>query len=157
MEVGRGEVEGVPETGARAPGRVRVSDTSGWAERLVALVALVVITALDFGIWLSWCPGQVVYYSHEEGWRITGLAAVLVIAAAAAGWRRHFYIAICVIPYVLTICFSWYASSFDNADGLWGVGAMLMLLGSSMGVLLVAGLACLAQGWIQKRRAIHRL
>ncbi len=150
MGIGRGEVEGVPETIEPPQGKVRASDRRRRAEGLVTLTALIVITALAFGIWLSWYPGQVVHDKRDDGWRITGITVVLVIAAAAAGWRRHVDIATMAIPCVLTVCFAWFASSYDKDDGLSSLGATLMFLGSTMGVRVVASLARRTRNWIQE-------
>ena len=108
---------------------------------------LAVLTAGNYLAWLGWDQrydigsGGVVTGPYQS-WQVAGLLIGLAVLAAFAGWRRHPEVAIAVIPAVMTLCFSVDAAP-DSP--LWAVGAVLVALGTLIGVTLVASLATIAQ------------
>ena len=113
---------------------------------------LAVLTAGNYLVWLGWDqrvdvgPGGVVADRYEP-WQVVGLVIGLAILAAFAGWRRHSAVAIAVIPAVMTLCFSVDAAP-DSP--LWVIGAVLVAVGTLIGVTLVASFVMIAQ---QRREA----
>jgi hypothetical protein len=108
---------------------------------------LAVLTAGNYLAWLGWDqhydigPGGVATGPYQW-WQVAGLVIGVGALAAFAGWRRHPEVAIAVIPAVITLCFSVDAAP-DSA--FWAIGAVLVALGTLVGVTLVAGLATVAQ------------
>jgi GNAT superfamily N-acetyltransferase len=85
-----------------------------------------------------------------QAWQVLGLTAVLVGLAVWAARRGQGIAATLVISAVLTLAFSVTASRDPNNDGLWGVGATMLLVGSTLGLGLVS---LLTTRWMRGVRA----
>jgi hypothetical protein len=137
--------------------KVRGSDVAGVAVGWLGSAfwmawMLAVLTAGNYLAWLGWDQrGDVgrggVVADQYEPWQVVGLVLGLAIVAAFAGWRRHSAVAIAVIPTVMTLCFSVDAAP-DSP--LWAIGAVLVAVGTLIGVTLVASFVMIAQ---QRREA----
>lgn len=116
-----------------------MNTTVGWA------VALAVLTAGAYAAFLGWDDEyQVdsvtgVATGPYEAWQVIGLGAICAFVAGVAGWYRTAAIAVIVMPVVLVIGFVVSAIGDGSAgDGLFVVGALLLGVGSLLGVGLVA-------------------
>ncbi|MFI2754907.1 hypothetical protein ACGIF2_15865 [Cellulomonas sp. P22] len=86
-----------------------------------------------------------------EAWQVVVLVLVLAGTAAVAGWHRRTWVATLTMTVVLTLCWSYDAATdpADLNDGLWPVGALLVLIGTFVGAAVVAGVAAA----VARRRA----
>ncbi|MFC0624851.1 hypothetical protein [Kribbella deserti] len=73
-----------------------------------------------------------------EAWQAISLAVVIGILAAIMGRAGKALLAIEVIPATLALVFAIDAATGDNADGLWVIGALLVLICAAAGVAVVA-------------------
>ena len=113
--------------------------------KLLWVVALAVVTAAAYSAFLAWDseyqidPVTKVASGPYEAWQVIGLGAVCVIAAAIAGWHRQTLLVVLVMPLVLMIAFILTAmADKSTGDGLFMVGAIMMFVGSFVGLGIVS-------------------
>jgi peptidoglycan/LPS O-acetylase OafA/YrhL len=75
-----------------------------------------------------------------QPWQVIACGVVLAAVVFAAGWRGRTWVAVLVVPVVLTVCFSVDAATGTDGDGLWPIGAALVAVGSLLGAAAVATL-----------------
>ncbi|MGH3913108.1 MAG: hypothetical protein ACRDTC_06820 [Pseudonocardiaceae bacterium] len=109
------------------------------------MAVLAVATAASYLVWTAWnryreFDAQGSAESPYEPWQASGLMLVLIVGvlAGVAGWRRCAWAAVLVIPTVLTLCISIIGATDPDGDGLWVIGAMLVMISSFLWVCLVA-------------------
>lgn len=113
-----------------------------WTGLLVA-----VITAIAYAALLGWDTGyQTDPVTGEisgpyQAWQVITLALVIGALAAWAGWNDHLALALLVIPTTLVIAFLVLTVRGQDETGLFIVGALLLLIGSAVGVGIAGGLA----------------
>ncbi|MFF5263582.1 hypothetical protein ACFY4C_32040 [Actinomadura viridis] len=96
-------------------------------------VAAVLLTMLDWLVWLGWDQR---YDVHPDGtvsgpyqaWQVIGFVLVLVVAAGPAAWRGHAAAALAgaTAGMAAATTLDW----SDDDSGLWLVGAFLMTAGT---------------------------
>lgn len=105
--------------------------------------------------WLGWDQHPDL---HADGsttgpyqpWQVLGLVVTLFLVTRAGAARRASVITCTVLALTMTACFGVDAGTNAHADGLWVVGAALVLVGSALGAAIVATLYRQARG----RRAV---
>ena len=101
----------------------------GWAREVLMLALLAAAAALTCWIWLG---HDTVYQS----WQVIGCGTVFLLLGVLAGLRTRWRIlAVAVMALSFTVAWSIPASS-DDDTGLWGVGAIMVLIGSAFGATL---------------------
>jgi hypothetical protein len=109
-------------------------------------VALATVAA--YLLWLGWdqhydrAPDGSVTGPYAA-WQVVGLVLTLVVIAGACGWKQRPGTAVVVISWVLTLCFAVDAVTEppEHNDGLWVIGAVMVLGGALFGTATVAGAA----------------
>jgi peptidoglycan/LPS O-acetylase OafA/YrhL len=86
-----------------------------------------------------------------QPWQVITCGIVLAAVVFAAGWRGRTWVAVLVVPVVLTACFSVDAATDPDGDGLWPIGAALVAVGSLLGTAAVATLG----GYLGRRHRTH--
>lgn len=114
--------------------------------RVLTVAVVVVATLANYVGWLGWDTTKELGpdgYLHGpyEPWQVVGVVLVLGVIAAAAGWRRHPWVAVAVTTTVMTASFSVQGATEPRNDGLWPIGAFMVAIGTFLGVGLVAFLA----------------
>jgi uncharacterized membrane protein YfcA len=110
---------------------------------MAVAASLVVATAATYAALLSWDthktidPSTGTLTGPYSAWQVIVCGLVLVALGAMAVRRGHRGL-VFVIPGVFTLCWSVQAALDPNDDGLWPIGADLVLLGTCAG----AGLLC---------------
>lgn len=101
--------------------------------RWAAAAGLVVLTAASWFAWAGWGfaePGRF------AGWQIAGTAGCLIaIALLAPRWLPGWLVGV-VVPLSFTAAWAVTAASTDD-QGLWPIGAFLVLLGTAAGALVL--------------------
>lgn len=112
-----------------------------------ATAGLAALTALDYLAFLGWDqakdrnPVTGAQTGPYETWQVVGCASVLLalgLWAARSGPAALVF----VVPLVFTLCWAASASTDPAGDGLWPIGAALVLIGTTVGAaccLVVAG------------------
>lgn len=83
-----------------------------------------------------------------ETWQVGALCAVVALAAVWAGWRRGGRVASLSAAAAITAAFSVDAATDPENDGLWGVGAVTVLVATYLGCRLCT----LIGAWLRRRR-----
>jgi hypothetical protein len=115
---------------------------------LLAAVLVGTATLTSYVVFLGWDqtkepgPDGNLHGPHEV-WQVVGIVVALGLIAAAAGWRRHPWVAVIVTTVVMTACFSIQGARDPLNDGLWPVGAILVAFGTFAGVATVALVAAI--------------
>lgn len=108
-------------------------------------VVAVLLAGACFGAywgWLGWDqtyqrdPVTGVASGPYEPWQVVGCAVFLALVAAVAGLARQAAVAMVVMPIAFTLAWSIPAQASDDS-GLWGVGAVMILIGMAVGVCVV--------------------
>jgi len=81
-----------------------------------------------------------------EAWQVLLLGAVVVGLTVWASWKGHFLTALWAIPLALVVAFVIVAVLMADQTGLFMVGAILMAIGSVIGVAVLGGLTLAARG-----------
>lgn len=129
--------------GTRSSERWRLS---WWALGVAALLAAACFAA--YWGWLGWDqtyqldPVTGAASGPYEPWQVVGCALTLVLVAMVAGLARQAAVAMVVMPCAFTIAWSMPARATDES-GLWAVGAIMILVGMTAGVAVVAPLLSL--------------
>lgn len=117
---------------------------------LIAL-ALALATLVNYLVWLGWDQQKDIgpdgsVSGPYQSWQVIGLILTMVLITAVAGWCGHPWVAGIVTAAVLTLCWSVDAATDADSDGLWPVGAVLVAVGSFIGLTFVAHLAAALRG-----------
>lgn len=73
-----------------------------------------------------------------EPWQVVTLCAVVGAAAAWAGWRRAGLLGSAAATATMTVAFSLDAATERENDGLWPVGALMVLIATFFGSWICA-------------------
>ncbi|GAA3510803.1 hypothetical protein FHR32_003788 [Streptosporangium album] len=106
---------------------------------------LAVVTVANYMAWLGWDQKKDVLPDGSatgpyQPWQVAGVALGLGVLAAVAGRRGHPVIGAAAVSLTMTACWSVDAATSDDS-GLWAVGALLVLAGTSLGTGAVAAIA----------------
>lgn len=108
----------------------------------------VVITCGAYPLWLGWhatkhlVAGTSSYAGPYESWQVAGLAVTLGVVAAAGGWLRLIGATAVTAAVAVTAMFALDAAGKPSEEAnLWPIGAVLLLIGTTVGLLAVASLA----------------
>ncbi|MFI7427469.1 hypothetical protein ACIBPB_10820 [Micromonospora sp. NPDC049836] len=104
---------------------------------------LAVATVATWFAWLSWDTGYRV--DPETGatsgpyavWQVAGCVLTLVLVAALGGWWLGPWLVVPVMTVAFTAAWAAHAAATDDS-GLWVVGAVLVLIGTAAGSLVVS-------------------
>ncbi|MFF5205809.1 hypothetical protein [Streptosporangium sp. NPDC000396] len=135
----------MPEDGKTTPARRRRVAAGARAAGLLAAA-----TFVNYMIWLGWDQEKdEAPYGGLSGpyqpWQVVGVVLGLGALAAAGGWRGHPVAAAVAVTLTMTVCWSVDAATSDDS-GLWAVGAVMVLVGTSLGVGVVALCAAALRG-----------
>jgi hypothetical protein len=126
--------------------------------RLLAVVILLALTCFAaYWGWLGWDhtyqvdPRTGITSGPYEPWQVVGCVLSLAAVALTAGLITRAWAAMVVMPLAFTVAWSIPASSDDT--GLWGVGAIMILIGTSVGVPIVALPGAQLREYLQRRRS----
>jgi hypothetical protein len=112
--------------------------------RLMSILLAPITTVSGYFLWLGWHrPKQLHPDGHLTGpykaWQVLGFVLTLaIIAAAITWWSETVWIAPVMMTAVTTAYFSVEAATSDYNDGLWPIGAMLVMIGAALGITLVS-------------------
>ena len=118
----------------------------------VALVA-VVLTVAAWLAWLGWDrqrnPNGTGPY---EAWQVVGLALTLAVVAGACSWRSadasQARVVVVMMAAALTVPWSIDAATDKTQDAnMWPAGALLLFVGTTVGLWVVAGLTRAVRQW----------
>ena len=119
----------------------------------VALVALG--TLAIWGGWLGWDqsydvdPATGRQSGPYQRWQVIGCVMCLVLLAAiAARWLRLLPVVL-TMSVVFSLAFAVDGATSSEADGLWGVGAVMVFIGVAVGSAIVGG----ASSALRRRQA----
>ena len=118
-------------------------------------ITLSAAAALNYLAWLGWVQQKDVSPDGTtsgpyEVWQVVGLGAGIAALSIFAGWRKHPIVATIIVPIISTICFSVDSATDEDSDGLWGVSAFMILIGSLIGVGLASTITYLISRFRQK-------
>ena len=111
------------------------------------LVSIVLLAAVTVGTWAAWLGWETGYRTDPQTgsvsgpyswWQVAGCVLTLIVVAAVAGRWVSPFVVVPVVAGAFTVAWSARASSSDET-GLWGVGAILVLIGTAAGAALVVG------------------
>ena len=126
---------------------------------VLAIVAVLGVVVLTAGAWFGWLGWDSQYQTDPvtgvtsgpyESWQVIGCALTLVSVALAAGVLLHPLVPVAVMPVTFTAVWSVDAARTDDT-GLWGVGALMILVGFSLCALLLATVAYALLGGLRRR------
>ncbi|MEH0842110.1 hypothetical protein V6U81_06925 [Micromonospora sp. CPCC 205711] len=111
---------------------------------LLAGLLLALATVATWWAWLGWDTGYTT--DPETGatsgpyqpWQVAGCVLTLAVVAAVAGWWLRPWLVVPVMTLAFTAAWTIRAASTDDS-GLWAVGAVLVLVGTGVGVTVVSG------------------
>jgi hypothetical protein len=119
--------------------------------RLTGLLLTPIATAGGYFCWLGWHrPKQLQPDGRLTGphsaWQVMGLVLTLaVITLAVTWWSKTAWIAPVMTTVATTAYFSADAATSSDNDGLWPIGAALVLIGTALGVGCVSLIMRMAQ------------
>lgn len=122
---------------------------------IVWAIALSVAAALNYLAWLGWdqqkdvSPDGTVSGPYEA-WQVVGLGAGIAALSIFAGWRKQPIVATIIVPFTSAICFSVDSATDEDSDGLWVVGAFMILIAGLIGVGLASTITYLISRFRQK-------
>ncbi|MGJ9373187.1 hypothetical protein [Nesterenkonia sp. CF4.4] len=140
-----------PQPGSKDPGHSRRSP------HLAAWAVFVVLGSA--GAWFAWMGWDQEYqvdpvtgleHGPYEAWQVIGCGITLLAVALPASWGRHWK-SVLLLPPSLTVAWSVTAASQDST-GLWLVGAIMVLIGSSLGTGVVLGVTGGAESLVRRLR-----
>lgn len=113
---------------------------------VLAMTAVGLATVLNYLAWLGWDQHRDVHADGSstgpyEAWQIVGLVLILSVLAVTAGRLQIPLLGSLTISAAMTVSFAVDAASSPFSDGLWPIGAILVLIGTAVGTWLVATLA----------------
>ncbi|PRZ16703.1 hypothetical protein [Nesterenkonia sandarakina] len=98
------------------------------------------------GAWFAWMGWDQEYqvdpmtgleHGPYEAWQVIGCGVTLLAVALPASWGRHWK-SVLLLPPSFTVAWSVTAAA-EDVTGLWMVGAIMVLIGSSVGAAVVLG------------------
>ena len=136
----------------------RLTDRGPRARLLVLATGALLVIGLTVLTWYGWLgrdheyqidPVTGVASGPYEAGQVIGCALTLLGLALAAGLLVYPWLPLLVMPPAFTVAWSIDAASQDET-GLWGVGAFMILIGTSGGA---AVLSAVAHALLGRRRA----
>ncbi|TDD60644.1 hypothetical protein E1263_10195 [Kribbella antibiotica] len=112
--------------------------TALWALAAIVASAAVYLALLGWHAEKTLDPATGNETGPYDAWQVIVLAVVIALLAAIMGGAGKGWLAIITIPLTLTLMFAVDAATASNADGLWAIGALLVLIGSAAGVAAVS-------------------
>lgn len=118
--------------------------------RLTGSAVLAVAAAACWWIWLAWDrtyrrdPVTGVASGPYEVWQVIGCVLCLVAVTVVATTRLPLWIVVPVVPLAFTAAWALTAASYDTS-GLWALGAVLVLVATFAGTVLVGGATAVAR------------
>ena len=116
-----------------------------------SVIAIVLLAAATAGCWAAWLAWETGYTTDAatgatsgpySWWQVAGCALTLAVLAAVAARRLSPLVIVPVMAVTFTAAWSVDASASDET-GMWGVGAILVLVGTAVGAAVVSGLSLL--------------
>jgi hypothetical protein len=86
-----------------------------------------------------------------EPWQVVGCVLSVALVAVVAGLVRQAAVAMVVMPIALTIAWSIPAQASDGT-GLWGVEAIMILMGMAVGVCVVTLVSAFVRNLLTRDR-----
>ncbi|WP_328989923.1 hypothetical protein OG394_27155 [Kribbella sp. NBC_01245] len=121
--------------------KARVNSSAVWALAGVVAIAAAYLALLGWHAEKTLDPATGRETGPYEAWQVIAFVVVLGILAGIMGRAGKALLAIEVLPATVTVLFAIDAATGDNADGLWVVGSLLVLICAAAGVSVVALLA----------------
>lgn len=118
--------------------------------RLAGSAVLAVAAAACWWAWLAWDrtyqrdPVTGVASGPYEAWQVVGCVLCLVAVTVVATSRLPLWIVVPVVPMAFTAAWVLTAAPYDPT-GLWAVGAVLVLVATFAGTVLVGGATAVAR------------
>lgn len=106
--------------------------------------------------WMGWDqeyqvdPATGLEHGPYEAWQVIGCGITLSAVAIPASWGRHWK-SVLLLPPTFTVAWS-VTAGMEDMTGLWMVGALLVLIGSSMGVVVVLGIVGGVESLVRRLR-----
>ncbi|MEW2130139.1 hypothetical protein [Streptomyces sp. NPDC005435] len=115
-----------------------------WKSLVPEPLTTLALAALSIALWAAWLGWDQHYDAHPDGsvsgpyepWQVVGLVLTLLVPVCWAASRRRSRAAIVGVPLGLAIA-AFYDWS-DDASGLFGVGVLLVLVGSVAATTVVS-------------------
>ncbi|MEU6394120.1 hypothetical protein [Streptomyces sp. NPDC046939] len=110
----------------------------------LAAVLLALIAGAAWAAWLGWDQHRDVSADGTEtgpyeAWQVLGLVVTLLLPVIWAATRH--YVPAAVLGTTAGLTIAAYVDWSDDASGLYGVGVLMVMLGSAAATAVVAGLA----------------
>lgn len=118
--------------------KAKANSSAVWALAGVVAVAAAYLALLGWHAEKTLDPATGRETGPYEAWQVIGFVFVLGILAGIMGRAGKALLAIEVLPATVTVLFAIDAATGDNADGLWVVGSLLVLICAAAGVSVVA-------------------
>lgn len=118
--------------------KAKANSSAIWALAGVVAVAAAYLALLGWHAEKTLDPATGRETGPYEAWQVIGFVIVLGILAGIMGRAGKALLAIEVLPATVTVLFAIDAATGDNADGLWVVGSLLVLICAAAGVSVVA-------------------
>lgn len=118
--------------------KAKANSSAVWALAGVVAVAAAYLALLGWHAEKTLDPATGRETGPYEAWQVIGFVIVLGILAGIMGRAGKALLAIEVLPATVTVLFAIDAATGDNADGLWVVGSLLVLICAAAGVSVVA-------------------
>lgn len=125
---------------------------------------VVLISLLSAGLWFGWFGWDAEYqYDADTGartgpyemWQGVGAFLCAIVVVALAYRLLHFAVAVLVIPASFTLAWISTASATDES-GLWGIGAILVAVGTAFGTAGLLGIAGAIHARMRHFRELQR-
>ncbi|MBO0596711.1 hypothetical protein I2485_04450 [Nesterenkonia sp. E16_7] len=111
------------------------------------------------GAWFAWMGWDQEYQVDPvtglasgpyEAWQVIGCGITLLAVAVPASWGRHWKAAL-LLPPSFTLAWSVTAAA-EDMTGLWMVGAVMVLIGSSLGTAAILGVTGAVESVLRRIR-----
>jgi hypothetical protein len=118
-------------------------------------VSLALLTTATYLAFLAWDQHQDIDATGNvtgpyQAWQIVGVVLALGASAGLAGWHGQARIATAAIPTVFTTCWIIDAATAEWNDGLWPIGAVMVAVGSFVGIGVAAFLAAAGREHVKR-------
>lgn len=110
------------------------------------LLGGLLLAAATVGTWFAWLSWNTGYRVDPETgatsgpyvvWQVAGCVLTLAVVAAVGGWWLNPWLVVPVMAVAFTVPWAGQAASIDGS-GLWVVGAVLVLVGTAAGGLVLS-------------------
>lgn len=117
------------------------------------------VTLGSAGAWFAWLGWDQEYqvdpvtgmaHGPYEAWQVIGCGVTLLAVALPASWGRHWK-SVLLLPPSFTVAWSETAAA-EDLTGLWMVGAIMVLIGSSVGAAVVLGVTSGVESRVRRLR-----